>query len=72
MQNEKRGADSTAFPAINMPKRPCSGDQLAADEAECRARIKEDAAGGIHTHIIAPLAGSNAAEAMRTFAEAAG
>jgi len=44
-------------------------DEIAiiGNEAECRARIKEDAAGGIHTHIIAPLAGSSAAEAMRTF-----
>ena len=40
---------------------------IIGSEDECRARIREDAAGGIHTHIIAPLAGSNAAEAMRTF-----
>jgi alkanesulfonate monooxygenase SsuD/methylene tetrahydromethanopterin reductase-like flavin-dependent oxidoreductase (luciferase family) len=40
---------------------------IIGSEDECRARIREDAAGGIHTHIIAPLAGSNAAESMRTF-----
>jgi len=40
---------------------------IIGNEAECRARIKEDAAGGIHTHIIAPLAGSNGADVMRTF-----
>jgi len=41
---------------------------IIGSEDECRARIREDAAGGIHTHIIAPLAGANAAEALRTFA----
>ncbi len=40
---------------------------IIGNEDECRARIRDDADGGIHTHIIAPLAGSNAAEAMRTF-----
>jgi probable F420-dependent oxidoreductase len=44
-------------------------DEIAiiGGEDECRQRLREDAAGGIHTHIIAPLAGSNAAETMRTF-----
>jgi alkanesulfonate monooxygenase SsuD/methylene tetrahydromethanopterin reductase-like flavin-dependent oxidoreductase (luciferase family) len=40
---------------------------IIGSEEECRERIREDAAGGVHTHILAPLAGSNAAEAMRTF-----
>ena len=33
---------------------------------QCRARIREDMAGGIHTHILAPLA-IDSAEAERTF-----
>ena len=40
---------------------------IIGDEEECRQRIREDAAGGVHTHIIAPLAGSNATETLRTF-----
>jgi probable F420-dependent oxidoreductase len=40
---------------------------IIGSEEECRERIRADAAGGVHTHIIAPLAGSNAADTMRTF-----
>ncbi len=45
-------------------RRSCDHRHAKTNAAQ---RIREDAAGGIHTHIIAPLAGSNAAEAMRTF-----
>ena len=43
-------------------------DEIAiiGNEAEIQARIRADAAGGIHTHIIAPLAGTSA-EIQRTF-----
>jgi probable F420-dependent oxidoreductase len=37
-------------------------------EEECRERVLADAAGGIHTHIIAPLGGATAEETERTFA----
>jgi alkanesulfonate monooxygenase SsuD/methylene tetrahydromethanopterin reductase-like flavin-dependent oxidoreductase (luciferase family) len=45
-------------------------DEIAiiGSESECRERILEDAAGGIHTHIVAPLAGADAGETARTFA----
>jgi probable F420-dependent oxidoreductase len=39
---------------------------IIGDEDECRARIQADADGGVHTHIIAPLAAS-AADLQRTF-----
>jgi probable F420-dependent oxidoreductase len=44
-------------------------DEIAiiGDEAECRARLLEDAAGGIHTHIIAPLSVVDSQETRRTF-----
>jgi len=44
-------------------------DEIAiiGTEAECRERILEDAAGGVHTHIVAPLAGAKGDEIMRTF-----
>lgn len=43
-------------------------DEIAiiGDEDECRARIQEDADGGVHTHIVAPMAAS-AADVQRTF-----
>jgi probable F420-dependent oxidoreductase len=43
-------------------------DEIAiiGNETEIQARIREDAAGGVHTHIIAPLAGTPA-EIQRTF-----
>ena len=44
-------------------------DEIAiiGSEDECRARIREDALGGIHTHIVAPLAGAKGEEVLRTF-----
>ncbi len=44
-------------------------DEIAiiGTEDECRQRILEDAHGGIHTHIVAPLAGANNDEVQRTF-----
>jgi len=44
-------------------------DEIAiiGDEDECRARIQADADGGVHTHIVAPMAAS-AADVQRTFA----
>jgi len=49
-------------------------DEIAilGDEDECRSRILADAEGGIHTHIIAPLAIGNSEETERTFAAFAG
>lgn len=43
-------------------------DEIAiiGNEDEIRARIQEDADGGVHTHIVAPLAG-NAEDVERTF-----
>ena len=45
-------------------------DEIAiiGTEDEIRQRISEDAAGGIHTHIIAPLQGASSEEVARTFA----
>jgi len=45
-------------------------DEIAilGDEDECRARILEDAEGGVHTHVIAPLAIGDAKATERTFA----
>ena len=44
-------------------------DEIAiiGTEDECRARMLEDARGGIHTHIVAPLAGAEGDEVLRTF-----
>jgi probable F420-dependent oxidoreductase len=44
-------------------------DEIAiiGTEEECRARVLEDAKGGVHTHIVAPLAGAKGDEVMRTF-----
>jgi probable F420-dependent oxidoreductase len=44
-------------------------DEIAiiGTEDECRARMLEDANGGVHTHIVAPLAGAKGSEVMRTF-----
>src|SRR5262245_10646352 len=44
-------------------------DQIAiiGDEDECRARMKSDCDDGIHTHIVAPLAGATPEEVQRTF-----
>jgi probable F420-dependent oxidoreductase len=44
-------------------------DEIAiiGSEGECRARMLEDAQGGVHTHIVAPLAGAKGDEVMRTF-----
>ena len=41
---------------------------IIGDEDECRERIRFDADGGVHTHILAPLAGATPDEVMRTFA----
>jgi alkanesulfonate monooxygenase SsuD/methylene tetrahydromethanopterin reductase-like flavin-dependent oxidoreductase (luciferase family) len=48
-------------------------DEIAiiGDEDECRARIQADADGGVHTHIIAPMAASPA-DLQRTFDAFAG
>ena len=48
-------------------------DEIAiiGDEDECRARIQADADGGVHTHIVAPMAAS-ASDVQRTFAAFAG
>jgi probable F420-dependent oxidoreductase len=45
-------------------------DEIAiiGDEEECRARLRADAEGGIHTHIIAPLTVGDSEETLRTFA----
>lgn len=45
-------------------------DEIAiiGDEAECRERLRADADGGIHTHIIAPLTVGDSEETQRTFA----
>jgi probable F420-dependent oxidoreductase len=45
-------------------------DEIAiiGDEDECRARLRSDGEGGIHTHIIAPLTVGNSEETQRTFA----
>jgi probable F420-dependent oxidoreductase len=44
-------------------------DEIAiiGPEQECRDRVLSDAAGGIHTHIVAPLGGATAEEIQRTF-----
>ncbi len=44
-------------------------DEIAiiGDEDECRERVRWDASGGVHTHIIAPLAGAKGDEVLRTF-----
>ena len=44
-------------------------DEIAiiGDEIECRERLAQDAAGGVHTHIVAPLAGSSPEETQRTY-----
>ena len=44
-------------------------DEIAiiGNEDECRERIRFDADGGVHTHILAPLAGATPEEVMRTF-----
>ncbi len=44
-------------------------DEIAiiGDEEECRARLLEDAEGGIHTHFIAPLSVGDSEETRRTF-----
>jgi probable F420-dependent oxidoreductase len=49
-------------------------DEIAiiGDEEECRARVLEDAEGGIHTHIIAPLSVVDSEETRRTFEAFAG
>ncbi len=43
-------------------------DEIAiiGDEDECRTRIQADADGGVHTHIVAPMAAS-AGDVQRTF-----
>jgi probable F420-dependent oxidoreductase len=45
-------------------------DEIAiiGPEDECRERLRFDADGGIHTHIVAPLAGATPEEVERTFA----
>jgi probable F420-dependent oxidoreductase len=40
---------------------------IIGTEEECRERIRDDARGGVHTHIVAPLAGANGEEVLRTF-----
>ena len=45
-------------------------DEIAiiGSEDEIRERISQDAEGGIHTHIIAPLQGASQEDVARTFA----